>query len=630
MRPRWLVPAPSPASRSIVEQASGKLVLVGDPAQLPEIDAGGTFRALARQSEPVTLSDNRRQIHAWERAALADLRAGRVEQAVAAYDDRHRIHFAPTAEAAMGAMVGDWWAARQTGAHAIMLARPAGHHQRAQPARPRRPDRSGRTRRARATRRRTGVRGGRRGDRAAQRPAPRDRQRRCRHRHPPRPRQATITVALPARNRRPERTVVLPAGYTARHLDYAYALTAYKAQGVTVDATFSFGDDTLSTEAGYTTLSRGRISNELYWVAAEPAEAVHDRTDPHGELRRALATSRAQHSATSMLGEVGALAASCTLDQLEGEHMRLAISIRHDMPADVSVELAAARRDAADIQNRLNDSVTAKERLAGRLAATPLWRRTERAQLQRQLAETDRDTHSWAGRLPAAHQRVGQLETAQQQRQEWIDANTPRLVRHAQLAAAITRRQTNLVAIATIRAPAWLTDTIGPYPDSPGGQRVWRHQARDLLSTHDRQQAEPERSAAQATINPEGPQARSPARPTAWRQPPAWTRHRPVGQTSTRSTRHRRYCRRRAPMSVMTWPGTLSLDHGHHAGSSNPARSGASARMVGISRYRMPNPARRHGEGLPLFCAPQPGVCGQSPQEFSVTFWGSESSILSG
>ncbi|HUZ83633.1 MAG TPA: hypothetical protein VMU66_02970, partial [Gaiellales bacterium] len=268
--------------------------------------------------------------------------------------------------------------------------------------------------------------------------------------------------------------------------------------------TFSFGDDALSTEAGYTTLSRGRISNELYWVAAEPAEGVHDRTDPHGELRRALATSRAQRSATSMLDEVGALAVSCTLDQLEGEHMRLAISIRHDMPVDVSVDLAAARRDTADIQNRLADSVTAKERLAGRLASTPLRRRSERAQLQRQLAETERDTHSWAGRLPAAHQHVGQLETVQQARQEWIDANTPRLVRHAQLSAAITRRQTNLVAIATIRAPAWLTDTIGPYPDSPAGQQVWRHQARDLLSTHDRQQAEGERPAAQRGIDGPG------------------------------------------------------------------------------------------------------------------------------
>jgi len=493
----------------IVEQASGKLVLVGDPAQLPEIDAGGAFRALARRSEPVTLSDNRRQVEAWERAALADLRAGRVEEAVAAYDDRHRIHFSPTAEAAMSAMVGDWWAARQTGAHAIMLAS-------------RRATIGELNRLARAARIETGelaapqlqlggrvyavgdevmgLRNDRRfgivnGDIGT-----------VTHLDPD---EASIMVALPARRGRPERAVVLPSDYTARYVDYAYALTAYKAQGVTVDATFSFGDDTFSTEAGYTTLSRGRISNELYWVAAEPAEAVHDRTDPHGELRRALATSRAQHSATSMLGEVGALAASRTLDDLEGEHMRSAISIRHDMPPDVSVELAAARRDTADIQTRLTDAVAARERIDGRLADTPLWRRNERAQLQCQLAETDRDTHSWAGRLPAAHQRLGQLEAAQDQRQEWVDANTPRLVRHAQLTAAITRRQTNLVAIATIRAPAWLTDTIGPYPDTPGSQRVWRHQARDLLSTHDRHQAEPDRSAAQATIKPEGRQARS-------------------------------------------------------------------------------------------------------------------------
>jgi conjugative relaxase-like TrwC/TraI family protein len=493
----------------IVELASGKLVLVGDPAQLPEIDAGGTFRALAAQSEPVTLSENRRQTQAWERAALADLRAGRVDQAVAAYDDRHRIHFAPTAEAAMGAMVGDWWAARQSGAQAIMIGS-------------RRATIGELNRLARAVRIEAGELAGPELQVGGRVYAVRDEV--IGLRNDGRlgmvngdigtvtrldPDEATITVALPARRGRPERAVVLPSDYVARHVDCAYALTAYKAQGVTVDATFSFGDDTLSTEAGYTNLSRGRISNELYWVAAEPAEPLHDRTDPHGELRRALTTSRAQHSATSMLGEISALAASCTLDQLEDQHRRLAISIRHHMPVDASVDLAAARRHAADIQTRLNDNITAKERFAGRIATTPLRRRNERAQLQRQLAETDRDTHSWAGRLPAAHQRVGHLEAAQDRRQEWIDANTPRLVRYAQLAAAITRRQTNLVAIATVRPPAWLTDTIGPYPDSPGRQRVWRRQARALLSTHDRQQAELERPAAQPTIRPERQQARS-------------------------------------------------------------------------------------------------------------------------
>jgi ATP-dependent exoDNAse (exonuclease V) alpha subunit len=38
-----------------------KLVLVGDDRQLPELEAGGAFRALARRLPVVELTENRRQ-----------------------------------------------------------------------------------------------------------------------------------------------------------------------------------------------------------------------------------------------------------------------------------------------------------------------------------------------------------------------------------------------------------------------------------------------------------------------------------------------------------------------------------------------------------------------------------------
>ena len=53
------------AKRAELEKAAGaKLVLVGDDAQLPEIAAGGGFRALAQTLGPIELSENRRQIEA--------------------------------------------------------------------------------------------------------------------------------------------------------------------------------------------------------------------------------------------------------------------------------------------------------------------------------------------------------------------------------------------------------------------------------------------------------------------------------------------------------------------------------------------------------------------------------------
>ena len=58
------------------EAAGAKVVLVGDPCQLPEIDAGGAFRGLRARLGASHLTDNRRQTDAWERGALAELRAG--------------------------------------------------------------------------------------------------------------------------------------------------------------------------------------------------------------------------------------------------------------------------------------------------------------------------------------------------------------------------------------------------------------------------------------------------------------------------------------------------------------------------------------------------------------------------
>jgi len=58
--------------------ADTKVVFVGDPAQLPEIDAGGVLRGLAtRLPGVVELTENRRQTDSQEREALDHLRAGR-------------------------------------------------------------------------------------------------------------------------------------------------------------------------------------------------------------------------------------------------------------------------------------------------------------------------------------------------------------------------------------------------------------------------------------------------------------------------------------------------------------------------------------------------------------------------
>jgi ATP-dependent exoDNAse (exonuclease V) alpha subunit len=57
------------------EEAGAKMVLVGDDKQLPEIAAGGAFRALKEQLAAIELSEVRRQRDSW-RDALELLREG--------------------------------------------------------------------------------------------------------------------------------------------------------------------------------------------------------------------------------------------------------------------------------------------------------------------------------------------------------------------------------------------------------------------------------------------------------------------------------------------------------------------------------------------------------------------------
>src|SRR6185369_12966693 len=101
------------------------------------------------------------------------------------------------------------------------------------------------------------------------------------------------------------------AGTTRRggpSLVHGYAMTAHLAQGMTCRKTFVLASDALSREGGYVALSRGRVSNHLYVVAAEPDEraeyapASRDAPDPHAALVSRLSRSSAQSLAIDVAG----------------------------------------------------------------------------------------------------------------------------------------------------------------------------------------------------------------------------------------------------------------------------------------------------------------------------------------
>jgi conjugative relaxase-like TrwC/TraI family protein len=102
-----------------------KLVLVGDHHQLPEIGAGGAFRHLVHNLQPervTQLTTNRRQVEAWERDALGELRAGSVEQAVVTYASQDRIITDTSPERLREQLAADWLDARERGHDTAMIA----------------------------------------------------------------------------------------------------------------------------------------------------------------------------------------------------------------------------------------------------------------------------------------------------------------------------------------------------------------------------------------------------------------------------------------------------------------------------------------------------------------------------
>ncbi|MDP8961936.1 MAG: relaxase domain-containing protein [Actinomycetota bacterium] len=250
-----------------------KVVLVGDPHQLPEIDAGGLFRALTTHLPSIELVQNRRQTHSWEVAALDKLRHGDPAQAITAYQAHGRIVTADTAEALREQLVADWWHTYdQLGAtSAVMVALRQAYVD----------DLNTRARtRLLAAGHLTGPTlhlDGQRfqaGDRVVC-------LRNDRRLGAVNGTRATITTvdsdnqAL-AVTTDDGRHLILPARYLeAGHVAHGYAVTGHKAQGLTVDHTFVLGSPELYREWGYVAMSRGRHTNRLYVCAGVGDDELH-------------------------------------------------------------------------------------------------------------------------------------------------------------------------------------------------------------------------------------------------------------------------------------------------------------------------------------------------------------------
>ena len=313
------------------EAARAKVVLVGDPCQLPEIDAGGAFRSLQHRLGTSRLIENRRQSQTWERDALAELRAGDTDSAVDAYLRHQRIHLASTKDKARELLVEQWMSARAGGEEGLMVAG-------------RLADVDDLNRRARTVLRARGGLGPDRVVLAGRAFAEGDAVLVLRNdyrlgllngTHAAVDRIDVDRRHIVALTDNDER-LVIPFGYVSDgRLTHGYATTIHKAQGATVDRCFVLVDETASREHAYTAVSRGRHGNDLFVVAAdrrsEERHAAEVQPDPLDGLRAAVQRSSAQRFA---LDELQAGSTS-QLEQLRHERDRLRGRLR-DQPPDPS------------------------------------------------------------------------------------------------------------------------------------------------------------------------------------------------------------------------------------------------------------------------------------------------------
>jgi ATP-dependent exoDNAse (exonuclease V) alpha subunit len=286
-------------------RSQARLILVGDPEQLPEIEAGGLFRALVDDPSTLRLHGNARQQTEWEQCALTDLRDGRVGRALAAYSDAGRVHVFDSPVELRQALVEAYLAVGDESPEAsvVVLATTRREVRQLNEA-------------VRMELRQRGVvadggltvelGSGRRefaaGDALVV----------TRNYYTRGVLNGTRGRVVSVDDR--DRSVVMRDTHGAEHrldeqllrsgdVQHAYAMTVHKAQGLTLDVALVSGSSTLRKEAGYVAMSRGAVSNHLFVTYADLRSNAPDVADVHDaaildELQRRLERTSAHRLAS--------------------------------------------------------------------------------------------------------------------------------------------------------------------------------------------------------------------------------------------------------------------------------------------------------------------------------------------
>jgi AAA domain len=477
------------------ERAGTKVVLVGDDRQFAPIQAGGGFRALRLRLGASELTVNRRQVEAWEQRAIDDIRAGNLEQAIAAYAEHDRIRAFEARDDRDRALVSDWWQAHQAGEQPVIYA-----HRRAQV------DQLNQV--CQQLRAETGQLGPERlavgdrsfavGDVVVLGANARDRLGVVNG-------TTAVILDLDLRGRAmtvrtfeddPPRTVRLPRWYLdatvrpgqSRRVDLAYARTDMRSQGRTEQRALLALDGAEDMQGGYVQLTRSKHRTDLYLtVGPEPLGLDEERPHPNREARapeELLAAVLTRDGSKTLASDTPDLVDVRRLSthQIRAERDRLA-ALRAQCPPDRSRELQLATNRAAEAEQARQQARADHQAAAEQVAALAgrWWGRWELAAARERLVLAKQGVRTTTGQADQAVERLGLLRRAQQRHLGWLEAHDTqlRLQERAVAREDAWRRRVDQHALA-LDPPGWLLAELGPIPSDPQERAVWRVAAAEL------------------------------------------------------------------------------------------------------------------------------------------------------
>jgi AAA domain/TrwC relaxase len=477
------------------ERAGAKVVLVGDDRQFASIAAGGGFRALRLRLGASELTVNRRQVEAWEQRAIEDVRAGRIEQAIAAYAEHDRIRAFEARDDRDRALVSDWWQAHEAGERPVIYA-----HRRAQVD-----QLNGVCQRLRVEagqlgpeRLTVGDRTFAVGDVVVLGANAKDRLGVVNG-------TTAVIVGLEVQQRamlvrtledEPPKTVRLPGWYLdatvrpgqSRRVDLAYARTDMRSQGRTEQRALLALDGTEDMQGGYVQLTRSTQRTDVYLtVGPEPLDPDDERPHPAREARapeelleRVLTRDGSKTLATDTPDVVDARRLSTR--QLRAERDRLA-QLRAACPPDRSRELQLATRRAAEAEQARQQARADHQAASEQVTALTgrWWGRRELATARERLVLAEHAFKTTGGQADEAAERLGVLRRAQQRHLGWMEAHDAelRVRERAVLREDAWRRRVDQRALV-LDSPGWLVAELGPVPSDPQERAVWRVAAAEL------------------------------------------------------------------------------------------------------------------------------------------------------